>query len=112
MENAPREQALVVEMGDGLVVITGCAHPGILSIVRRVKSMRTDADVSLVMGGFHLLSASAEQLEGTTDHLQELGLRRVAPSHCSGDACRDVMRRMYGEDCLVVGAGSVIPLPD
>lgn len=53
-----QEQALVVETTEGLVILTGCAHPDIVSIVQKAKAMTLKADIALVMGGFHLLSAS------------------------------------------------------
>jgi 7,8-dihydropterin-6-yl-methyl-4-(beta-D-ribofuranosyl)aminobenzene 5'-phosphate synthase len=100
------EQALVVETEKGLVVVTGCAHPGIVEMVRRAKEAVGD-DVALVMGGFHLGGASEAQLDAIIADLRELGVQQVAPSHCTGDRAREVFAEAYGDDCTLSGVGHV-----
>ena len=56
------EQALAVQTAEGLVVITGCAHPGVVEMVRRAKQVG-EAEVYLVLGGFHLGGASRQKIE-------------------------------------------------
>lgn len=104
------EQALVVETEDGLVVITGCAHPGVVEMVRRAKEAPEDesaVDVSIVMGGFHLGDASRSQVEGIIADLRELGVQRVAPCHCTGDRARQMFADAFGADCTLAGIGQV-----
>ena len=48
-----KEQALILDTSKGLVVITGCAHPGIVDIVKKAKEV-VKKDIDLVFGGFHL----------------------------------------------------------
>jgi 7,8-dihydropterin-6-yl-methyl-4-(beta-D-ribofuranosyl)aminobenzene 5'-phosphate synthase len=103
-----QEQALVVETGKGLVVITGCAHPGIVSIVKKARAMRPNAGVALVMGGFHLLSASPRQIDEIVRELRELGVERVAPSHCTGDLARSRFKAAYTTNYVEGGAGLVL----
>ncbi len=52
-----REQSLIIETSKGLIVMTGCAHPGIVEIVEAAKQL-LDRDIHLVLGGFHLHGAS------------------------------------------------------
>jgi 7,8-dihydropterin-6-yl-methyl-4-(beta-D-ribofuranosyl)aminobenzene 5'-phosphate synthase len=103
-----QEQALVVKTSEGLVVITGCAHPGIVSIVRRAQAMSPKADIALVMGGFHLLSASPGQIDEIIRAFREFGVRRVAPSHCTGDLARSRFREVYGSNYVDGGAGVIL----
>ena len=98
------EQALVVETGMGLVIVTGCAHPGIVEMVRRAKKA-TAGEVALVMGGFHLGSASEDQIEGIIAEFRRLGVRRIAPCHCTGDRARRMFVDVYGTDCTLAGVG-------
>ncbi len=98
------EQALVVESGEGLVVVTGCAHPGVVEMVRRAQEV-LGGDVALVMGGFHLRDASSEQLEAVIADFRQLGVRRVAPCHCTGDAARQMFADALGVDCTLAGVG-------
>jgi len=98
------EQSLALATGRGLVVITGCAHPGVVKIVAKVKEM-SGGDIYLVMGGFHLGGASEAAIEGVVEGLRQLGVQRVAPCHCSGDRARGAFQKVYGENFILAGVG-------
>jgi 7,8-dihydropterin-6-yl-methyl-4-(beta-D-ribofuranosyl)aminobenzene 5'-phosphate synthase len=100
-----KEQSLVIETGQGLVVITGCAHPGVVNIVRRAKELR-GGEVHLVLGGFHLGGASEARIADIVEDLQQLGVQKVAPCHCSGDRARRAFETAYGERFIPAGVGS------
>ncbi len=104
------EQAFFVSASKGLVVITGCAHPGVVRMVERSKEATGD-DVYLVLGGFHLGGASQGNLASTARELRDLGVRKAAPCHCSGDKSRQVFSRIFGEDYVENGVGKVIEIP-
>jgi 7,8-dihydropterin-6-yl-methyl-4-(beta-D-ribofuranosyl)aminobenzene 5'-phosphate synthase len=106
---AIREQALVIESAAGLIIVTGCAHPGVVTIVAAVRAM-LDRKVALVMGGFHLMDASAGEIETIIARLKALGVQRVGPSHCTGDVARRLLREAYGDDFVEVGVGRVITM--
>jgi 7,8-dihydropterin-6-yl-methyl-4-(beta-D-ribofuranosyl)aminobenzene 5'-phosphate synthase len=101
------EQALVIRTGRGLVVMTGCAHPGIVRIVERAVELTGDP-VYLVMGGFHLRDASQADIASVLADFRRLGVQRVAPSHCTGDTAIRMFAEEYGEDFIPSGAGSII----
>jgi len=101
------EQALAVETGEGLVVLTGCAHPGVVEMVRRAQAI-TGGVVDLVMGGFHLGGASRGQIERVIADLRRLGVQRVAPCHCTGDRAREMFVDAFGVDFVPAGVGQVI----
>ncbi len=108
------EQALVVETGAGIVVVTGCAHPGIVPIVRRAKAVaeseENEIEVALVIGGFHLHNHSSAQVERIAADLRELGVRQVCPTHCTGDEAIAVFAAKYGDDYVPGGVGRVITI--
>ncbi len=103
------EQALVIEASEGPVVLTGCAHPGIVEMVRRARQV-VDRDPALVMGGFHLAKTSKSQIEAIIDKLRQLGVRQVAPCHCTGDQARRLFSEAFGADCILAGVGQVIDM--
>jgi 7,8-dihydropterin-6-yl-methyl-4-(beta-D-ribofuranosyl)aminobenzene 5'-phosphate synthase len=103
------EQALVVQTAEGIVVATGCAHPGIVEMVRKAKEM-TGSEVALVIGGFHLSLASEQRIAEIIGDLRDLGVRKVAPCHCTGDQAMRMMAKEYRSDFVEVGAGSVVTL--
>jgi 7,8-dihydropterin-6-yl-methyl-4-(beta-D-ribofuranosyl)aminobenzene 5'-phosphate synthase len=103
------EQALAVETEDGLVVVTGCAHPGVVEMVERAFEV-LGGDILLVMGGFHLGNATHGQIEGVIDGLCHLGVQMVAPCHCTGDRARQLLAESFGSDYIAAGAGRVITI--
>ncbi|MGP1471581.1 MAG: MBL fold metallo-hydrolase [Schwartzia sp. (in: firmicutes)] len=84
------EICLVLREGDGVALITGCAHPGIINMVRTVQT-RLKFPVRSVVGGTHLKDASDERIARTLTVLREWGVRRMALCHCSGDTVRDFL---------------------
>jgi len=107
------EQALAVETGDGLVVVTGCAHPGVVKMVRRAKeSVGGDGGgkVHLVIGGFHLGGASRRRVKAIIADFRQLGVQRVAPCHCTGDRAIRVFAEEYGRDFIKAGVGLALDI--
>jgi len=101
------EQALLIRTGKGMVVITGCAHPGIVRIVEKVVEL-TGEPVYLVLGGFHLRNLSDAQIAAILGEFRRLGVQKVAPSHCTGERAIELFAAEYGEDFLRTGAGSIV----
>ncbi len=108
---AIREQSLVLSTDRGAVVITGCAHPGIVSIVERAKEL-AQQEILLVVGGFHLLNTSDSKLHTIISDLKDLGVRYVAPSHCSGDRTRDLFAEEFGARYVNCSVGAVLALKE
>jgi 7,8-dihydropterin-6-yl-methyl-4-(beta-D-ribofuranosyl)aminobenzene 5'-phosphate synthase len=101
------EQALVAETSEGLVVVTGCAHPGILEIVR-LAAERYGRPIHLVMGGFHLGGQPMSSIQAIIEGFRELGVAHVAPTHCTGDEAIAAFREAWGSDFVQAGVGAVI----
>jgi 7,8-dihydropterin-6-yl-methyl-4-(beta-D-ribofuranosyl)aminobenzene 5'-phosphate synthase len=101
------EQALAVETGDGLAVVTGCAHPGVVKMVRRAKES-VGGEVYLVMGGFHLGGTSQRRVKAVIADFRQLGVQKVAPCHCTGDRAIRVFAEEYGDDFIETGVGMVL----
>jgi 7,8-dihydropterin-6-yl-methyl-4-(beta-D-ribofuranosyl)aminobenzene 5'-phosphate synthase len=106
-----KEQSLIIHTEKELIVITGCAHPGIVKIVNKAKDL-VKGDVLLVMGGFHLGGESKGEIENIVSSFRKLGVNYVGPCHCSGDAARQLFKEEYGENFINVGVGRVITIHD
>lgn len=102
-----KEQALILKTSNGLVIITGCAHPGVVNIVRKARERCKD-NVYLLMGGFHLGGMTSAQIQEVIRALKALGVKKVAPSHCTGERAMSMFRDAWGEDFLEGGAGAII----
>ena len=106
-----KEQSLIIKTSKGLVIITGCAHPGIVNIVKRAKKI-AGADVYLIVGGFHLCWMNSRQVKEIIRGAQKEGVEKVAPCHCSGDLARQLFEKAYGKDFILTGAGKRIIITD
>jgi 7,8-dihydropterin-6-yl-methyl-4-(beta-D-ribofuranosyl)aminobenzene 5'-phosphate synthase len=104
-----KEQSLVINTPKGLVILTGCAHPGIVQIVSKTKGW-LQKEVYLLMGGFHLQGQPLRELQRVGGELKKLGVKKVAPSHCTGDAARKSFRELWGQNFLESGVGAIIEL--
>ena len=92
------EVCLAVRMGDGVAVLAGCAHPGILNILDTVEK-RLRLPVRAVWGGTHLVNAGIGRVRKTLARLREMGVELVGMSHCSGD----LAPRLVEEDGQLCG---------
>jgi len=101
---AIREQALVLDTSRGLVVVTGCSHPGIIPILEKAKEIRQQ-DLWTVLGGFHLMRTPPLDIAKIITRFKELGVRHVGASHCTGDAAIEMFRKSYGQDFVELGVG-------
>jgi len=79
------EQALVVNLGEkGIVVVSGCSHPGIVNTIQHAREITGNERLSAVVGGFHLAQVSDEVLAQTAAAIKESKARLVVTGHCTG----------------------------
>jgi len=101
------EQALALATNRGLVVITGCAHPGIVGMLHSAKEIGGN-EIHLAIGGFHLSVARA--IEGIIAEFRRLGVQKVAPCHCTGKRAMQMFAAEYGDDFIEAGVGLVLDI--
>jgi 7,8-dihydropterin-6-yl-methyl-4-(beta-D-ribofuranosyl)aminobenzene 5'-phosphate synthase len=104
---AIKEQSLILDTSRGLVIIAGCAHPGIVSILETAKQL-TGRPIEAVLGGFHLLQTGDAELARIIGRFKELGVARVGASHCTGDKAIALFREAYKDRFIELGAGRVL----
>jgi len=103
------EQALLVDAGAGPALITGCAHPGIVRLAEHAAQL-SGRPPELLVGGFHLLRQEPDAVRAITARLLRLGVRRVAPCHCTGDVATSLFREAFGDRFIPVAAGTRLAL--
>jgi 7,8-dihydropterin-6-yl-methyl-4-(beta-D-ribofuranosyl)aminobenzene 5'-phosphate synthase len=91
------DQALVVRTAEGLVVLLGCAHAGVINTLRHAMSLTDDKRIRAVVGGLHLASANLERMEHTIAALREMEVGQVVACHCTGFAARMRLHAAFGE---------------
>ncbi len=104
------EQGLAVDTPKGLVILTGCAHPGIVQVVEKAKSVMPK-EIYLVMGGFHLGGRPQADLEMISRRLRDLGVQNLAASHCTGDQAIALFKKDFGKNYIPIGVGKQIIIP-
>lgn len=77
------DTALVYKSSKGLVIIVGCAHSGICNIIEYAKEVCREERIVDIIGGFHLLNPSYEQLDNTVNYIKELKPQKLHASHCT-----------------------------
>jgi len=104
------EQAFVVKGDMGLSVITGCAHPGIVKILRYIKKKFRAKNLYMVFGGFHLNGMEREEIRKIIERIEKIGVRKAGPTHCSGEKARRMFGGRYLDNFIAVKAGHIIHL--
>ena len=103
------EQALVVETRDGLVVITGCAHPGGAEMVRQAQAVVV-GKIAYLVGGLHLFETAQGMLPPIITKVHQLGVEKILPAHCTGDDAIALFRTEYGENFVEGGVGRTVTI--
>ena len=102
------EQSLIVKTDRGISVVTGCSHPGILKILRKIKEGFPGERIYSVFGGFHLKDKDEDFINQVVKGFQEYGVKKVGASHCSGDRAKELFENKYKNDFIDVKAGMTI----
>jgi len=114
-DNIPEDQSLVLNTTQGLVVITGCGHAGIVNILTDANGEFHDRPVYGVIGGLHLYPATDEQLDWTGDKMKEFHVANLLGAHCTGIEAVYRLRGRAGltrKSAVVATVGSTFTLAD
>jgi 7,8-dihydropterin-6-yl-methyl-4-(beta-D-ribofuranosyl)aminobenzene 5'-phosphate synthase len=101
------EQALVMNTKQGLVIITGCSHPGIIEMLKKIKTT-FNKNIYMVFGGFHLLDKSEKEMEAIISGMKSLGVVKCGATHCTGVTQIKMIKEAYGENYFELGVGNTI----
>jgi 7,8-dihydropterin-6-yl-methyl-4-(beta-D-ribofuranosyl)aminobenzene 5'-phosphate synthase len=85
-----------------LAIITGCAHPHIVDMAAAARDY-LDKDIVLLMGGFHPQGKGESELRTIIAQLKALSVRKIAPSHCTGEPAIGLFREAWDENFIVGG---------
>lgn len=104
------ELSLIVRTKDGVALITGCAHCGIVNTIRHIQQITGGEYIHTIIGGRHLHVASQERINKTAAELMELGLQRLGVSHCTGFNASVTLANMFGDVLFTNNTGTQITL--
>lgn len=106
------DQALVVNLkGKGLVVISGCAHAGIVNTVEYAKELTGQDSIHAVLGGFHLTGPFFEKIhDETIKELKKMEPAVIMPMHCTGWKAVQKFQKEFASNFVLNSVGSKLTL--
>ena len=104
----PDDQSLILDTEKGLVLILGCAHSGMINIIRHVIQKTGKEKFYAILGGTHLDFLTPEQLEESTRYLKTIEFEKIGVSHCTGMRGAFRLHREFGDRFFQGCVGSVL----
>ena len=105
-----RELSLAIRTPAGLVVLVGCSHPGIETILEAARPWGDH--VHLIVGGLHLVTSPDTTVTRVAEALHDRWrIDGIAPGHCTGEPAFAALKRLFGEHYVYAGLGSRTELP-
>lgn len=84
-DDLEEDQAIAINVKDkGLVVLSGCAHSGIVNTVNHARTISGVDRVRAIIGGFHLARSTGEEIQQTIDAIKAVKPELIVPCHCTG----------------------------
>ncbi|MGD8369274.1 MAG: MBL fold metallo-hydrolase, partial [Desulfobacterales bacterium] len=102
------DQALAVKTGQGLVVVLGCAHRGVINTLSYLREITGVEKIHAVIGGTHLMQADPRRIELTLRALDEFGLEQIGVSHCTGMTAAMALAAHFHDRFFFNFAGKVL----
>jgi len=102
------DQALFIKSPEGLIIILGCAHRGIINTLKHAQKITGMESICAVIGGTHLMAASPQRMDSTITTLLTMGVQRLGVSHCTGLAASAILAQAFGEKFFFNNAGTLL----
>lgn len=102
------EIVTVIEGDHGLIVLTGCAHNGVLNMIAAAQDVFPNQPIQAVIGGFHLRHEEDETLREIGENLLAFNIPNIVTGHCTGDHVLTVIREMLGDRLQGLYTGKVM----
>lgn len=112
-DTVPEDMSMVFNTSQGLVVLSGCGHSGIINTLEYARSTIRNAPIHAAIGGFHLYQLDDDKLRWTASKLREFGLANFLGAHCTGIEAVYRIRELTGltrRTCSVGAVGAVFEL--
>jgi len=105
------DQALIINLkSKGLVVITGCAHSGVVNTIMHAQKITNTEKIHAVLGGFHLIDATDKRTQMTIDDLKKFKPNFLGPCHCTGKKAIRKLEKAFAGKCQPLKTGDIVRL--
>lgn len=102
------DQALILDTQNGLVVLLGCSHRGVINTLNQIVKLTGKQKIHAIIGGLHLGKASDAKLKKIIDNLAGFGLEKIGVSHCTGTKAILALFNTFKDKVFMNTVGSVI----
>jgi 7,8-dihydropterin-6-yl-methyl-4-(beta-D-ribofuranosyl)aminobenzene 5'-phosphate synthase len=102
------DQTVVIDTADGLFVVLGCSHAGLINILTYIREQTGESRFHTIMGGTHLGPVGDEQVDRTIEALHNFDIQRIGVSHCTGPKVAARMAHEFGERFFFCSVGTVV----
>ncbi|NLC72140.1 MAG: MBL fold metallo-hydrolase [Desulfuromonadaceae bacterium] len=107
-DTVPDDISLLIHSQSGPVLLLGCAHAGMVNILRHIREQAGIDSLHAVIGGTHLAPADEEQFTKTVETLREFQVQRILVGHCTGQKRAAELHSLFGRRFSFLAAGSVL----
>jgi len=102
------DMSLVLKLDNGIIVISGCSHAGIVSITKKAIEITRESNIKAIIGGFHLIDARKERIDETIKKLSEMNVERIYTGHCTGFIAECEFRKIWKDNFERLYSGKII----
>jgi 7,8-dihydropterin-6-yl-methyl-4-(beta-D-ribofuranosyl)aminobenzene 5'-phosphate synthase len=106
------DTGVIIEMQKGLILITGCAHRGLINTIKQAQKVSGKQHFLAVIGGFHLANKNKAYIDKTITELKNISLDMIMPAHCSGAEGFCALKQEFGRSCEFGYAGRQMVFED
>ncbi len=100
------DQALFFETREGLVVVLGCGHAGVVNTLEHIRLLAGERPVRAVIGGLHLLNTGRERVDNTLEAFRRWNVQQIVPGHCTGVAAVARLWAAFPDRCGSCSTGT------
>jgi 7,8-dihydropterin-6-yl-methyl-4-(beta-D-ribofuranosyl)aminobenzene 5'-phosphate synthase len=100
------DQAIFFETLQGLVIVLGCAHSGVINTLRYIDELSGGKPIHAVIGGMHLVQASPERISRTIEEFRRMNVQWFMPGHCTGMAAMISIWNSFPGRCATCHVGA------
>lgn len=109
LDNFSDEIVLAVKKNEGLMIILGCSHVGVVNILETIMK-RTGMPIYGIIGGSHLVEADEERVSETIEFFKENNIKIIAMSHCTGEIAIEKLKNEFKDKFVYNNTGNIINL--
>ncbi|MFP4372581.1 MAG: MBL fold metallo-hydrolase [Halanaerobium sp.] len=99
------DQASFIETKEGIVVLLGCSHSGVINTLKHIKKLTAGQKIAAIIGGMHLIHADLERIDDIIEYLKELDFDLLAPLHCTGFKAAARINSVFEDKVVAGGVG-------